>query len=648
MVDEKSELQLSPTALKVLIVEDEAVLRMDLQARLERLGHRVVGMADTAMESVRLATLLKPNLVFMDIRLKGKDDGISAADKIRHQHIPVIYLTAFNDSETLNRAKQTRPCAYLHKPFHEHDLRTAIEIGMHNAVIEERLRQSESRYKTTINNIDDGVIAVNPDGRVTLLNPLAEKLTGWREHEAIGQPLQQVFPVKTDRQSASDLATQVMRTGKQNKSASGTLLQRKDGSEVPISNSIAPIVSVPDEPACGAVIAFRDVSDELNREAYIRHVQKLESLAVMSSGIAHDFNNLLTPVMGFAGMLRSEVGTNPRANQMLDQIEMATKRAAELTRQLLAYTGKASLTVHTVNLNQLISDMLPLLKASISRKAVLQTSFSELLPLIEGDESQIRQVLINLVMNASEALSNGSGNITLKTRQESITPEQRSRGYGGGNSIDGEFIIVDVIDDGLGIAPDTMAKIFDPFFTTKFTGRGLGLSAVLGIVQSHRGMLFVESHVSQGSKFSIAFPKPNRPQSTGQTLGRQTPMNRTQPRILVIDDEAPIRTLLKSMLERAGYQPAIATDGYDAMQQFGDQLTQFDVMLIDMLMPRMDGVETVTQIRQRFPSAKIILMSGYSPQALSNQLNQLGICGLLQKPFQMQQVLSALASALQR
>ncbi len=629
----------------ILIVEDEAVIRLDLQGRLENLGHKVLAMTDTAADGVRLAKSLKPDLVFMDIRLKGGADGIAAAEQIREAlHIPVIYLTAFADDDTLSRAKVTGPFGYLHKPCQDRDLKTAIELGLHKHAVESTLRESESWYKATVNSIGDGVIAVDSQGRVTLLNPAAERVTGWRADEARGQPVQAVFAV----QGGADPTKQVLRTGRPAEVADGTLLRRRDGSEVPVADSVTPVFEPGEKKPAGAVVAFRDVSDRLKTEAHLRHAQKLESLGVMSSGIAHDFNNLLTPVLGFATLLRGEVGANARAIQMIEQIEQAAKRAAALTRQLLSYTGKATMAVKSVSLTKLVTDMTALLAVSISRKATLTCDLADPLPLTDGDESQVQQVVMNLLLNASEALRDGAGNVRVQTGARHLLAQDMAAAYGNRAAPAGEYVFLEVADDGVGMAAETLGKIFDPFFTTKFTGRGLGLAAVLGIVQAHRGALFVDSAIGKGTTFRVCFPKSHRQVTPPAPAPVGPAPTSAHGHILIVEDDKAVQLVLKAVLEKAGYQTLTADDGRQAVDRFGERLGHFDAAMIDLLMPRMDGLETSRELRAKRPDLKIILMSGFAPEELSGKLENLVVSAILQKPFQPESVLSLLGTILKR
>ncbi|WP_029632111.1 ATP-binding response regulator [Zavarzinella formosa] len=636
--------------IRILVVEDEAVIRVDLQDRLESLGHQVVGMTDTAADGIRLAKNFKPDLVFMDIRLKGKMDGIAAAEQIHDQlRIPVIYLTAFADDDTLLRAKMTEPFGYLHKPCQDRDLKTAIEIGLHKHEVERKLRESELRYKTTVNSISEGIIAVDSQGIVTLLNPVAEQMTGWNSADARGQPLRKIFDIhEEDGEAMPDPVRETLRTGRPAPVADGTILRRKDGLEFPIDDLVAPILDDGKQKSSGAVVAFRDISERLRSEAQLRHVQKLESLGVMSSGIAHDFNNLLTPVMGFAGLLRMELVNNPRALQMVEQIENAAKRASDLTKQLLSYTGRATMTIRSVNLTRLVTEMMVLLNVSISRKSVMKLELEDPLPLTEGDEAQLQQVAMNLIMNASEALPGGTGTIRVKTGLKYLLSPDIAHAFGKSKMPAGEYVFLEVADDGVGMNAETLAKIFDPFFTTKFTGRGLGLSAVLGIVQGHRGVLFVDSEPGKGTTFRVCFPRSHRQPVAAAPLSVNLPPSAAHGQILIVDDERSIQHVLKNILERAGYQTLTADDGRQALERFGDRLGGIDAVMVDLLMPLLDGMETSRELRKRRPDLKIILMSGFAPEELSARLGDLIVSAILQKPFRGENVLSLLSAILKR
>ena len=321
---------MKPTS-QILVVEDEAIVAMDLQDRLEKVGYEVVANVDTADDAVRAADQFRPDLVLMDIRLR-EGDGIQAAREIQAlYHLPVIFLTAYADETTVQRAKEIAGFGYLLKPVRERELHSTIQMALSRAEAERRLRESERLYAATVNSIGEGIVAVDAECHVALLNRVAESLTGWAEAEARGRPIESVL-VLVHEQTREGLENPVRQALRDNRAASlapRVLLVTREGREIPVEDTATPIPEDGAAPPRGAVFAFRDISEKKKAEAQIRQAQKLESLGVLAGGIAHDFNNLLTPILGFANLARSELPPRSPAAPMLAQIEEAAQRASE-------------------------------------------------------------------------------------------------------------------------------------------------------------------------------------------------------------------------------------------------------------------------------------------------------------------------------
>jgi PAS domain S-box-containing protein len=385
-------------------------------------------------------------------------------------------------------------------------------------------------------------------------------------------------------------------------------------------------------------------------EAQSRHVQKLESLGVLAGGIAHDFNNLLHVVLGNADIALSRLPARSSAREPLEEVVRATIRAADLTRQMLAYSGKGAFIVRHLDLSSEVREMATLLRTAISKQASLVSELALSLPAVNADPTQIRQILMNLITNASDALRDASGTITLRTgmirRDELNDPK-----FGGPldqeePSLDGDELLVylEVTDTGAGMTPDTLQRIFDPFFSTKFAGRGLGLAAVMGIVQSHQGLLRIRTEPGQGTSFRVLFPavagparKPEKPSAArSDWQGEGT--------VLVVDDEEGVREVAERMLQEIGFDTISAVDGREAvevMQQIGDKVT---AVLLDLSMPRMGGQETLRHLRAHRPQLPIIMMSGYTEQVVAPQVNGSGpgATTFLQKPFLAEDLIGVL------
>ena len=374
-------------------------------------------------------------------------------------------------------------------------------------------------------------------------------------------------------------------------------------------------------------------------ETKVQQAQKLESLGVLSGGIAHDFNNILTGILGYADLALLQLGHDNPAAPSIDQVVLAARRAAELTRQLLAYSGKGQFIVEPIHLGELVREMSQLLGLSISRKCVLRLELDPKLPCVSADASQMRQVVMNLLLNASEAIGDRSGTITMRLGSQQCDREWLAHSRLGDELPAGLYVCIEVTDDGCGMPPETLAKIFDPFFTTKFTGRGLGLSAVLGIVRGHRGAIKVSSEVGVGTRFSVYLPAIIRPELPGRAPRQSRRAGfRGSGAVLVVDDEEAVRGLARSMLSQMGFEVLCARDGVEAVQVVADPSLLVRLVLLDLTMPRMDGEETLNALRAMRPELPVILSSGYNDPADGNGTSPRGANGFIQKPYLFDQL----------
>jgi two-component system cell cycle sensor histidine kinase/response regulator CckA len=396
------------------------------------------------------------------------------------------------------------------------------------------------------------------------------------------------------------------------------------------------------------ISAQRQLTDELRSreeaarreadasEARSRHVQKLESIGVLAGGIAHDFNNLLHVVLGNADLARLNLPHSSPAREHLDEVVRATQRAADLTQQLLAYSGRGAVENRQLDLSSEVREMATLLRTAISKQATLVWDLAPDPPAIVADPTQIRQVVMNLITNASDALGDGPGSISLRTGKAK---------EGDGGTGPGSFVFLEVSDTGCGMDSGTLQRIFDPFFSTKFTGRGLGLAAVMGIVESHHGHIRIRTAPGEGTTFRLLFPAVEgaldvapRRVSGAEWRGHGT--------VLVVEDEEGVREVVGRMLERLGFDVISAEDGIAALDLLERHNGSLSAVLLDLSMPRMGGQETLNQLRERRPDLPVVLMSGYTEQEVASKLldGSTGAVGFLQKPFLPEDLTTVLRS----
>jgi signal transduction histidine kinase len=358
----------------------------------------------------------------------------------------------------------------------------------------------------------------------------------------------------------------------------------------------------------------RAEADRLALEAQIRHAQKMESLGVLAGGIAHDFNNLLMAILGHASLGIMETPDGSAGREHLRQIEVTAKRAADLTNQLLAYAGKGRFVIERVRINQLVEEMGNLLHTAISRKAAVRYELAPHLPAVEGDPTQLRQVVMNLMTNASEAVGSESGTITVRTGLFEAN-ERHLREHCLENTLEpGTYVYLEVQDTGCGMDEETLQKIFDPFFSTKFAGRGLGLASVLGVVRGHHGAISVTSARNLGTCFRVLLPpleEPVREAATDVTKPDAVRW-RGQGTILLVEDEEMVRSVGRLMLQRLGFEVLTASDGREAVDLYRERNGTITAVVLDMTMPNMDGKEALEELRRIRADVQVLMTSGFT------------------------------------
>lgn len=636
------------TPVRILLVEDEALIAADIEDQLTRLGYVVVGCCDTGADAVAQTMALQPDLVLMDIRLKGPMDGIHAAEQLRTgAQTPVVFLTAHADRNTLQRAGLSAPFGYLVKPIETRDLYATIEMALYRYQAESRLRTMERRLATTLESIGDGVLTTDLQGRITFLNPVAERLTGWRRSEALGRPLSEVFQAihEKTRERLPDLVAEVIRQGIVISVGDHTCLLSRHEGELPIDDSAAPIRD-DDGRITGVVVTFRDRSERQRLEEKLREAQKLESLGILAGGIAHDFNNLLTSILGHAELCQQSLPPDPTLQTYLQHIVTASHHAAEMCAQMLAYAGKGPFTLQLMDLSALVLDTINLVRLAVSKQARIGLQLEAHLPAVSGDPSQVQQIIMNLVMNASEALGEAPGEIRLTTGTMHASRVSLATAVLAPESPHEEYVFLEVSDTGSGMSPDLLSKIFDPFFTTKFTGRGLGLAAVLGIVRRHHGALTVDSRPGHGSTFRLFLPKAVATVPAAVSPKAAPAPWRSSGTILIVDDEALVRDVTRVMVAAFGFESVEAASGREALALLQAHGVRVQAVILDLTMPDMDGVQTLRALRQERAELPVLLISGYSEQEMAQRITADRNIAFLQKPFALAQLQEALRSLL--
>ena len=520
---------------------------------------------------------------------------------------------------------------------------------------EQALRESEERYRELFENANDLVYTHDLAGRITSFNQAGQRITGYTRAEAIG--LNAIDLIVSEQR---DMAREMV-----NRKLAGEPVTQyeleilaKDGRRVPLEVSTRLILR--DGKPVGVQGIGRDITERRNAEkerqrleAQLRHTQKLEGLGVLAGGIAHDFNNLLAGILGNAGLALMKLPEDSPARNSVLKIEDTAQRAAVLTNQMLAYSGKGTFVVEPLDLSKLAQDMGHLLGAAISKKAVLKYDCAPGLPLVEGDAAQLHQIIINLITNASDSLGDHAGTITLRTSVVNADRAYLSESYLDDDLSEGVYVCLEVSDTGCGMDAETQIRLFDPFFSTKFAGRGLGLAAVLGIVRGHKGAIKVYSEPGQGTTFKVLFPvtvRGDRAAAKGPFAkpGQELAAWRGSGTILVADDEESVRTVAEETLQQHGLTVLQAVDGREAVDMFMAHAEEISAVLLDLTMPVMSGEEAFARIREVRPDARIILSSGYTEQDAVGRFSGEKPTAFIQKPYAPRELLKIVHDALAR
>lgn len=496
------------------------------------------------------------------------------------------------------------------------------------------------RYEQLFQYANDIVYTHNLHGKLTSLNKSGERITGFTQTEALSIDFSDMIVPEQQSSFRSWL-----RAGLDWKSSSihEWDILAKDGRRVTLELDIR-LLHKNGQPAEFEGIA-RDITERKREEASrlaverkLLDIQKMESLGLMAGGIAHDFNNLLTAIMGNNSLAAMQIPKESTVHNYLNNIEKASLRAAELCKQMLAYSGRGRFQMDQIDLNQMMQEMRNVLQMSINARTTLEMDLPVKIPAVEADPAQMRQMMLNLVINAAEAIGEQSGVILIKTGQMVVDKAIQMDAHLFPDLKPGNYVFMEVLDNGVGMDRETQARIFDPFFSTKFTGRGLGLAAVLGIVRGHNGAVRVKSEPGTGSTFTILIPAlrisahevaAKRP-IPAEWMGRGT--------ILVVDDEEAVSMVACRLLESFGFQIRRAADGIEGVDVFRSHAAEIDVVLLDFIMPRMNGEEAFNEIKRMRKDVPVLLMSGYSEQDATERFADKGLSGFIQKPFKSEEL----------
>jgi PAS domain S-box-containing protein len=505
---------------------------------------------------------------------------------------------------------------------------------------EAALLDSEERFRKIFEDGPLGMAVVDSDHHFVRVNKTFCDMLGYGQHELSTLTLVELTH-PDDRVVNGRLTEQPFFSEIQGVKQEKRLLKRSG--EPLWAYLTASVIGNGEEEARIGMVMIEDITERKRAEEALRLAQKMESLGILAGGVAHDFNNLLVAILGQSSLALSMLPPHFPAHKHIERSVKAAERAADLTQQLLAYTGRGPFVLQPVHLNTLIRENLHLLEAVIPKNVQLLLDLAEAIPPVEADPSQLQQVIMNLILNAAEAIDDRPGTVIARTGIQTVNGDEPAYWQRTHKPLEpGSYVSLQVSDNGCGMDRETLSKIFDPFYTTKFTGRGLGLAAVLGIVRGHKGGLRVSSKPGEGTTFDLLFPfceiDQEEPSQTGPSEARAV----ARGSVLVIDDEEPVRVAVSDMLELEDIRVVTAENGHEGIALYQERMNEVDVVLLDLSMPGLSGEETLEKLQQIDPNVRVILSSGYSEAEVSRRFEGKGLVGFIPKPYRLQTLLEGL------
>lgn len=633
---------------RILIVEDESIVAKDIQNSLTGLGYTVAGVVAFGEEAVERVGALKPDLILMDVMLKGAMDGIEAVERIRQEHsVPVIYLTAYTDDDTLRRAKVTEAFGYLLKPFEDRELRTTIEMALYKHTMERKLRESREWIETTLRCISDAVIATDAVGCIQFMNTRAENLTGWNPADAIGRKLTEVFCLLQANATAlvENNLTAILEKGAVVHPDTDAILVSKDGRQAPIAHSAAPIRD-DHGTILGVVASFRDITEQKNAQARERQLQdrlfrsqRMESLGSLAGGVAHNLNNILGPMVNYPDLIVKNLPPGSALRQDLQIIKNSACKAVDIIRDLLTLGRIGHFPMEPLVLNRVLDQVVRssaysgLLHGAPLVVVDLQWGADQ--PAIQGSEGLLQEMALNLLIHAFDSMPEG-GRLTLTTSVEQVHAP-----IAGYELIHPDtYVVLHVMNTGPVINEQELNRMFEPFYANDKARSqkrsGLELAIVYAGVKEHKGFIDVRSLPGKGSDFIVYFPVSGAlPEIREQSDHLDFRGNET---VLVVDDDEDQRHIAARWLRTSGYKVLTAHNGQAAIELLDSaawaQGPVIDLVLLDMIMADdFDGLDTYKKMLEFNPHQKAIMVSGFAVTDRIKEALKLGVGQYIQKPY---------------
>jgi PAS domain S-box-containing protein len=587
---------------QILVVEDEGLIAADVQRRLERMGYSVPAIAQSGEEAIGCARVTPFDLVLMDIRIQGDMDGIATAAALKAEfETPVVYMTAHSDQDTVNRAKLTEPYGYVVKPVGDGNLRSAVQIALYKGEMERRLRTSEAWLAATLRSVGEGVVATDTNGGIVFLNPVAEQFVGWRAADAQGRQLMEVLELldETSRLPAKNPVFDLF-PGE----SRGYTLISKTGACLAVEIECFENRSA--EEVLGAIVTVRDIRTRQELERRMVQTQRMEAVSSMAGELAHEFNNHITVILGYAEDLAERLSGEELEDAV--EIRQAASVAASISSQLLTLSRRDTVRTEVYNIHDAILEIQPMLSHALGKTNHLTTDLGSPVGYVRGDRNRMKQVLLNLTLNARDAMSSG-GELRIESRVVEIDADRPE----GRQYRPGPYVRLRLTDSGEGMDQATLARIFEPFFTTKTAGRGsgLGLSIVHSIVVQSGGYITASSEKGNGTTFEILLPCIGTFLGIGQVTDSHGAGGDAVPTILLVDDDDGVRKLAHSYLESEGFQLLEARNAEEAELIAEVYPEPIHVLVSDVQMPGMSGPRLAERLAALRPHMKVLFITGH-------------------------------------
>lgn len=646
MTDHKRPVLEEDGTRRILIVDDEEDFVLNLIDILEPYGY-MVEKAHSGKEATEKIKGFNAHVALLDVRL-GKESGISLIYKLREASpklLPIV-MTAYSEADSAIAALQEGAYDYLRKPLNPHDLLATLERCFEKIKLEKEKSASDERYRLLVETMNDGLGMQDRDGFFTFVNNKLCEMTGYSRDEVIGRSMtdildednKKIYEKHTDKalsENSRPYELELLRRGGETLSVlvSPQVTRSSDGNV----NGLFSVITD---------ISERKEADKRKKEmeSQLQQAQRMESIGTLAGGISHDFNNSLQAILGYTQMILMDTEKSDSRYSRLLQIEKAAQRAIDLTQQLLAFSRKVESRLKPVDLNQEIKHVEKILQRTIPKMIDIKLDLEKNLNIINADPTQIEQILMNLAVNARDAMGD-QGTIKIETKNITLDKEYCKNNLG---VIPGDYVLLVLSDTGHGMEQEIVDKIFEPFFTTKELGKGtgLGLSMVYGLIKKHHGHITCHSKPEQGSSFEILIPA-----MTGSAPGRANEQEKDllpkgDELILIIDDDPLILNLAEEILVRFGYKVLTAINGEIGINTYLDKKENISLIILDLMMPGMGGKRCLEEILRINPNMKVVVASGYSEDGHISSAVESGARCAIKKPFNVKGLLSVVREVL--